>query len=178
MLCVSVASFRRPACGSLAGLAASAALTNKGQMESSLLGRAERCRAGAPCALCCSPLPCCGIFSGGWGGGQEEDGQLPSCDLVPLCWCQWFRMFALQPGRQGLPKGQKELWGSHSFCVCIWFMSSVKSSTCRRCLMCPHSQHCSLVGNNTCIDLITAFPAENQCSGILQISRVRVPLLT
>uniref|UniRef100_A0A803YHH1 Uncharacterized protein n=1 Tax=Meleagris gallopavo TaxID=9103 RepID=A0A803YHH1_MELGA len=55
---------------------------------------------------------------------------------------------------------------------------SVKSSTCRRCLMCPRSQHCSLVENNTCIDLITAFPAENECSGILQISRVRVPSLT
>uniref|UniRef100_A0A8C0UJF0 Uncharacterized protein n=1 Tax=Cyanistes caeruleus TaxID=156563 RepID=A0A8C0UJF0_CYACU len=50
----------------------------------------------------------------------------------------------------------------------------VKSFVHCRCLICPCSRHYSFVENNTCIDLITASPAENQCSVILQVSSVSV----
>lgn len=89
-------------------------------MESSLLGGAELCRAGAPCALCCSPSLCCGIFSGGWEGGQEEDRQLPSRDLVPLRRCWWFRTFALQSDRQRASPGAEGALGSpQTLCLCL-----------------------------------------------------------
>lgn len=62
--------------------------------------------------------------------------------------------------------------------LCVWFRTSVKSFVRCRCLMCPRSCRYSFVENNTCIDLITASPAENQCSVVLQVSSVRVSPLT
>lgn len=125
----------------------------------------------------------CFLFSSRVGKGRTVVWSSCSQPKVRAlsCWHQGIcgnSAYCTQRGRRTSQETKQELWRVHSLFVCVWFITSVKSFVHCRCLICPCSCHNSFVENNTCIDLITASPAEKQCSVIVQVSSVRVSPLT
>lgn len=140
----------------------------------------------------CTTFAHCGVWSGSSlfvlfssRVGVRRTAVWPSCSQTKVralsCWHQGIcgnSAYCTQRGRRTSRETKRELWRVHSLFVCFWFITSVKSFVHCRCLICPCSRHYSFVENNTCIDLNTASPPENQCSVILQVSSVRVSPLT